>query len=55
MSSIRDLSLLVSASRISAGLLFFIAVEFDGRGIVARFGKSEVDVSLMARHSCFTL
>ena len=47
MSSIGARSLLVSCQPHQCGILFFIAVEFDGRAVVAHFGKGEADVSLL--------
>lgn len=47
MSSIGARSLLVSCQPHQRGILFFIAVEFDGRAVVAHFGKGEADVSLL--------
>ena len=47
MSSIGVRSLLVSCQPHQCGILFFIAVEFDGRAVVTYFGKGEADVSLL--------
>ena len=47
MSSIGARSLLVSCQPHQCGILLFIAVELNGRAVVAHFGKGEADVSLL--------